>query len=111
MTNQNPSTVQIVFFNAQTASANSTSYSFIFPMKRACVKFWGTWDGASVKFQTLNPLNTTDWIPVDDKSGNYLAFTSDGQVTLENVVYGDMLRCVLSGAGGSTSLNVTAQAI
>lgn len=111
MVNQSPSTTNITFFSAQTSSANSTGFSFIFPMKRACLKFWGTWDGASVKFQTLTPLDNTYWVPILNLSGAVMQFTSDGQATLENVVYGDTIRCVISGAGGSTSLNVTAQVI
>lgn len=111
MTNQVPSTTNITFFSAQTSDANSTSFSFIFPMKRACIKFWGTWDGASIKFETLTPLDNTYWVPVLNLSGTVMSFSFDGQVTLENVVYGDTIRCVISGSGGSTSVSVTAQVI
>lgn len=111
MTNQSPSTTNITFFAAQTSNASSPGTSFIFPMKRACIKFWGTWGGASVTFQTLSSLDNTYWVPIYNLSGTVQTFTADGQSTLENVVYGDTIRATISGAGGSTSLNVTAQVI
>lgn len=114
MTLQNPSTTNIVFFNAQTSNATSTPVSFIFPMKRACLKYWGTWGGATVEFFTgVPPINGASigyTIPIMFLTGQD-TFTADGQVTLENVVYGDMITCVITGATGTTSLNVTAQAI
>jgi len=111
MTNQVPSTTNLTFFNAQTSNASSAGQSFIFPMKRACLKFWGTWSGATITFQTITPLNPSYWVPILNLSGAVMAFTSDGQATLENVVYGDMIRCTISGGGGSLSLSVTAQVI
>jgi hypothetical protein len=111
MTNQVPSTTEIIFFQAQTTNGSSTGMSFIFPMKRACLKYWGTWDGATVTFQTATPLDSSYWIPIDTLNGTIASFTSDGQSTLELVVYGDLLRCTISGGGGSMSLNVTAQAV
>lgn len=108
---QTPSTTNITFFNAQTSDASSTGVSFIFPMKRACIKFWGTWNGASLTFQTLSALDNTYWVPIYNLSGTVMTFTSDGQATLENVVYGDKIRATLTGSGGSTSLSVTAQVI
>ncbi len=111
MVNQNPSTTNITFFAAQTSDASSAGTSFIFPMKRACIKCWGTWDGANVTFQTLSALDNTYWVPILNLSGTVMQFTSDGQATLENVVYGDMIRATVTSSGGSTSLNVTAQVI
>lgn len=111
MTNQVPSTTNITFFQGQTANANSTGISFIFPMKRACIKFWGTWGGATIIFQTVTPLDNTYWVPIYNETGTVMAFTADGQATLKDVVYGDLLRCVISGATGTTNLNVTAQVI
>jgi hypothetical protein len=114
MTNQFPSTTNITFFNAQTANGDSASYSFIFPMKRACLKYWGVWGGASIEFQTIvPPINGASvgyYVPIMFITGQDM-FSADGQVTLENVVYGDLVRCVLSGATGTTSINVTAQVI
>lgn len=110
MVNASPSQTNITFFNAQTTSANSTSYSFIFPNKSACLKFWGTWDGATITFETITPLDNTYWIPISFITGQS-SFAADGQATLENVVYGDLIRCVLSNAGAGTSISVTAQAI
>ena len=57
------------------------------------------------------PLDSSYWIPIDTLNGTIASFTSDGQSTLELVVYGDLLRCTISGGGGSMSLNVTAQAV
>lgn len=111
MTNQVPSTTNITFFDAQTSDADSTSTSFIFPMKRACIKFWGTWGGATILFQTLTPLDNTYWVPIYNESGTTMTFTADGQATLKDVVYGDMIRCVISGTTGTTSVSVTAQVI
>ena len=114
MTNQVPSETNIIFFNAQTSNADSASTSFIFPMKRACLKFWGTWGGASIEFQTgVQPINGGSvgyYVPIMFITGQD-TFSADGQATLENVVYGDLIRCVLTGATGTTSINVTAQAI
>ncbi len=112
MANQVPSTTEIIFFTAQTSNASSTPYPFIFPMKRACLKFWGTWGGATIEFYTsATPLNAAYFVPILNLSGSPVTFTSDGQCTLENVVYGDLIQCVITGASGTTSLNVTAQAI
>jgi hypothetical protein len=112
MTNQVPSTTEIIFFNAQTANATSTPLSFIFPMGSAVVKFWGTWDGATVRFQTAaTPLDKNYFIYVPDLNGDTAIFVADGQVNLESMVYGDLLQCIVSNVGGSTSLNVTAQVI
>ncbi len=111
MTNQVPSTTNITFFTAETSNVSSPGFSFIFPMKRACIKFWGTWAGATITFQTITPLNNAYWVPILNISGTVMMFTSDGQATLENVVYGDMIRCTITGGGGSLSLNVTAQTI
>lgn len=111
MVNQVPSTTNIIFFDAQTSNGSSSPFSFIFPLKRACIKFWGTWDGASITFQTITPLNNAYWVPILNLTGQVMSFDSDGQATLENVVYGDMIRCTISGGGGSLSLNVTAQVI
>ena len=111
MTNQFPSTTNITFFNAQTTDATSEGFIFIFPNKAACIKFGGTFDGATVTFQTSVPWSTTDTVPIFNLSGTPLSFTSSGQFTLEHVVYGDKLFCTISGSAGSTSLNVTAQVI
>jgi hypothetical protein len=114
MANQSPSTTNITFFSEQTTSGNSESFSFIFPMKRACIKFWGTWDGASIEFETsvppINPGSIGYYVPIMFLTGDD-TFSSDGQATLDEVVYGDLIRCVLINAGGSTSINVTAQVI
>jgi hypothetical protein len=111
MTIQTVDTQFIPFFEAQTTSANSAGFPFLLPKGTACLKFWGTWDGATILFQTITPFDNTYWVPILNLSGAVMSFTQDGQVTLENVVYGDLIRCVLSNAGGSTNLNVTAQII
>jgi hypothetical protein len=109
-----PATDFILFFNAATTDSDSAAYTFAFPNKKACLKYWGTWDGASIEFQTLTPpiagTPSTYWVPIMFITGQDM-FTADGQVTLENVVYYDTIRCVISGAGGSTSISVTAQAL
>ena len=111
MTTQSPSTTNITFFTAQTSNATSTGFVFIFPMKRACIKFGGTWNGANITFQTSVPWSTSATVPIYNLSGTALTFTADGQITLENVVYGDKIFCTIAASGGSTSLNVTAQVI
>lgn len=114
MTNQYSGVDTIVFFNDATADGNSEVFSFLFPMKRACLKFWGVWGGATIEFQTgVLPLNSGSvdyFVPIMFITGQD-TFTGDGQATLENVVYGDFIRCVITNASGATSINVTAQAI
>lgn len=110
-----PATDFIVFFNGATANGDSPSFTFAFPNKKACLKYWGTWDGATIEFQTLTPplftgVPSTYWVPIMFITGQD-SFNADGQVTLENVVYYDTIRCVITGAGGSTSISVTAQAL
>lgn len=110
------SPTNLVLFQDATANGNSTAYSFVFPMQRATLKFWGTWGGATVIFQTGVPiLESGDvgyFVPIiNATTGSVFSFTSDGNVTLENMVKGDLFRAVISGATGTTSLSVTAQGI
>lgn len=106
----------IYFLQDATADGASPSYSFMFPMGRATLKFWGTWNGASLVFQTGVPiLESGDvgyFVPIlNPSTGSTYTFTSDGNVTLEHMVKGDLIRCVITNAGASTSLSVTAQAV
>lgn len=115
MANISPPTSEIIFFNAQTSNATSTPVSFIFPSGSADLKFWGTFDGASIQFQTgVPPINGASvgvFVPVSFSPGGTSTFTAPGQVTMSWAVYGEPIRCVLTGAGGSTSINVTAQVV
>jgi len=110
------SPTNLVLFQDATSNGPSTAYSFTFPQKRATLKFWGTWGGATVIFQTGVPiLESGDvgyFVPILNAStGSTFSFTSDGNVTLENMVSGDLFRAVISGATGTTSLSVTAQGV
>ena len=55
--------------------------------------------------------NTVTYIPVTDANGNPLTFTQNTQVTIHDIVLGDNVEVVVSGATGTTSLNATLQRI
>lgn len=100
----------IWLFTAQTTSANGVAAVFSYPNKIACVTAFGTWDGATLKLQTLAPDNTT-WVDVSNASGSAVTFTANAQTTLTSMIYSQQIRGVLSNAGDSTSLNLTLQAV
>jgi hypothetical protein len=101
----------IVLFNAQTTDANSAVKTFSFPSHRACVKIFGTFNGATIALQVAAPTNilASTWIPLKDKNGNIVSATAAALFFLEDMVYDDQIRAVQSSSGGSTSLSCTLQ--
>jgi hypothetical protein len=101
----------IFLFTNQTTDANSTAYSIPYSNKTAVVKVWGTFGGASVKFQTLAPHTSASpvWIDVPDFSGNLMTFIINGQRALLFLIQGEQLRAVQSGSTGTTTLNVSVE--
>jgi len=101
----------IVLFNAQTTSANSSVKTFTYSTHKACFKAFGTWGGATIALQVAAPTNvaTNVWIPAKDRNGNLISFTADGLCFIEDFVYDEQIRAVLSGATGPTSLSCTLQ--
>lgn len=98
---------QIVFFQNQTTNATSPSFSFIMPKGTAVLTFWGTWGGGTITFNTMAPLGSGVFIPVGITP---TSFTANGQTIIQNVVYGTLIQCVLTGAT-APNLNVVAQAV
>lgn len=97
------------FFQAQTVDATSTAYTIKYPNKTAIIKFWGTWGGSNIKFQTLAPQsNPNVWIDIPNALGDTL-FNQDGQATLLYLVQNEQVRAVLSDATGTTSINASVE--
>jgi hypothetical protein len=95
-------------FTNQTTDANSTPAAVNYPNKIATIKVWGTFDGASVKFQTLAPQSSPNvWIDIPNVDGSTLAFSENKQSTLLYLVQNEQIRAVLSGAGASTTINAS----
>lgn len=96
----------LLFFN-QSTDGISDPVSVNYPGKKAVVKIWGTFDGATVQFQTLAPHSSPEtWIVVTDQFGN-TNFPGTSQNTLIFLVQNEQVRAVLSGSGGSTTINVS----
>ncbi len=110
MTAPIPATGLVYFFTAQTTDANSSSYIINYSSKTATVSAFGTWNGASVKIQSLAPDNTT-WLDIPDLANNTTSFTANGQKTVINFPQGKQMRAVQSSSGGSTSLTVTLEKV
>jgi hypothetical protein len=101
----------IVLFNAQTTDANSAVANFTYSNHKACVKAFGTWNGATVALQVAAPTSVVSnvWIPLKDRNGNLVSFTSNAVFFIEDMVYDDQIRAVQSSSGGSTSVSCTLQ--
>lgn len=96
-------------FTNQTTDGNSTPVIINYPNKTAIVKVWGTFDGATVKFQTLAPQSSPEvWIDVPDRYGATMYFTIvNGQATLQYLVLNEQVRAVQASSGASTTLNAS----
>lgn len=95
-------------FTNQTTDGNSTPVIVNYPNKTAIVKCWGTFGGATMKFQTLAPQSSPPvWIDVPDINGNIISLTTNSQRTLQYIVQNEQLRAVQNSSGGSTTLNVS----
>lgn len=100
------SNTYLLFFN-QTTNATSNPVSVNYTGKKAVVKIWGTFNGATVQFQTLAPQsNPATWIVVTDSFGN-TNFPGASQNTLEYLVQNEQIRAVVNGAGVGTTINVS----
>ena len=93
----------IVFFSARTTDATSTAYPFMFPNKRGQFCAYGTWNGATMTLY-YSPDGGTTYIIAKDSLGNNIALTADGSVIIDAPV-GELMRCILSNDGASTSLS------
>lgn len=99
-----------LLFTNQTSDGNSSPVIVQYPNKTAIVKVWGTFDGATIKLQTLAPQsNPAVWIDVPFSNSTVtMTFSSNNaQATLEYLVQNEQIRAVQSGSGGSTTLNVS----
>lgn len=101
----------IVLFNAQTTDGNSTAKNFTYSNHKACVKIFGTFGGATVALQVAVPPNiaTSTWVPLKDRNGTLVSATAAALFFIEDVVYDDQIRAVLSSASGTTTLSCTVQ--
>lgn len=102
----------IVLFNAQTTDGNSTPQNFTYSSHKACVKAFGTWGGATVALQVIAPPNiiASTWIPLKDRNGNLVTFTANGMFFIEDIVYDDQIRAVISSSTGTTNVSCILQA-
>lgn len=95
-------------FTNQTTDANSAPVIVDYPNKTATVKAWGTYGGATIKLQTLAPQTSPNvWINVPDRNGNSITFTTNDQCALLYLVQNELVRAVISGSTGTTTLNVS----
>lgn len=95
-------------FTNRTTDGNSDPVTISYPNKTTTVKVWGTFGGASVKFQTLAPQTSPNvWIDVPDVNGNTLLFSANKQSVIRFLIPNEQIRAVLASAGGSTTLNAS----
>lgn len=101
----------IVLLNAQTTDASGTAKNFTYPNHKACVKAFGTWGGATVALQVAAPTNilANTWIPLKDRNGTTVSFTANGIAFIEDMVYDDQIRAVVTSASGTTTVSCTLQ--
>ncbi len=99
----------IFLFSARTTDGNGTATPIPFPNARAKVKAYGTWDGATVKLQSL-ASNGTTWINVSqlqiDGSFVDLAFTANNQMVLQGIIPNETYRAVMSNDGAGTTVTI-----
>lgn len=96
-------TNDIVFFTARTTDGNSSAYPMAFPNKKGQLSVYGTFGGATVTFQ-YSPDYGTTYIAARDAAGNAIAFTANGGIEIEAPI-GELMRCVVSGATGPTTIS------
>lgn len=89
-------------FSARTTDGNGTAVACNFSTQQCQIWAWGTWNGASLKFQ-FSPDGTA-WVDIKDSLGNTVTVTADRGFTI-NVAYNEQIRGVLSSSGGSTSIS------
>jgi hypothetical protein len=99
----------LVLLSNQTVNISSVPVTC--PFSNGVLKVWGTWNGANVVINTSVPGAPGTFIPVTDANGNPLTFTQNTQVTLANIVYGDLIVAVQSASGAATNLNATIQKV
>lgn len=101
----------IVLFNAQTTDTNSAAQNLTYSNHKACVKIFGTFNGATIALQVAAPTNLSPntWIPLKDRNGTVVSATVASVYFIEDMVYDDQIRAVQSSSGGSTSLFCTLQ--
>ena len=102
------------FFQNQTSNANSTVYQ-VAPgnNNNIVVKAWGTWGGANVILENMAPGTSASpvWIQLNDLNGNPFSFTTNAEQSICDLIYGENVRAVLSGATGTTSISVSVEFI
>lgn len=102
----------IFLFQNQTTDANSTSYPIPYGSNTAVIKAWGTFGSATVKLQTMAPQTSPAvWIDVPDFNGNTVAFTTNSQRTMQFIVQNELVRAVLSGSTGTTTVFVSIEVV
>jgi len=96
----------------QTTDVNGDAVQVNYPNKKAIVKATGTFDGATIKFQSLAPQRpSATWIDIPDQNGAVVTLSTAGQRPLEYFVQNEQMRAVLTSAGGSTDITVTLEII
>lgn len=94
---------QKVLFTEEAANGNGTPVNIDLPDDEAELVVYGTFDGATFTLES-SPDNGTTWIQCRDLGGVVVSLTTNRIVPM-NFVYGEYIRGVLSGGGGSMSLN------
>ncbi len=102
----NVSSNLIYLAQAKTTDGNGTATPV--PFNRAKVKAYGTWNGASVKLQSMTSSGT--WIDITQlqTDGSFLAiaFTANNQIVLDGIILNESFRMVQSSSGMTTSITV-----
>ena len=99
----------VYLFTNHTTDGNSAAFAIPYSNKVAVVKVWGTFGGASVKFQSLAPGTSASpvWIDIPDNNGVVLTFAIAGQRSLMYLIQNEQIRAVQSGSTGTTTINVS----
>ena len=97
----------VYLFQARTTDGNGTATPI--PFNRAKVKAYGTWDGATVKLQSLAGNGTT-WINISQLQldGSYvdISFTANAQLVLDGIISNETFRAVMTNDGAGTTVTI-----
>ena len=101
----------IVLLSAQTTDVSGTAKNFTYSNHKACVKIAGVFGGATVALQVSFPTGVlaSTWLPLKDRNGTLVSATTAGVFFLEDIVYDDQIRAVVTSSSGTTSLSCTMQ--
>lgn len=104
-------TDRIVLFTSRTTDGNSTAANIPYSNPRYIVKAFGTFGGATVALQVASPSGIASqvWMPVLNKWGQAVSFTTSGMAVVEGFVQNDQVRAVVSSSSGTTTVSIVLQ--